>query len=215
MGRFLSVDPQERRTATANPQEWNRYAYALNNPIKFVDPDGEETQLAYGQRTSHNSLGHLAIIINDRVYSYGTNYSRRDSTVQDWGADASQYLAAQAANRATQLLTLGIPTEQEAKLEAYLKSNNPNAKGAPGPALLTNNCATVCQGALVATGTLTSVVLDTSGVLQMSGGPAVTPLNVVNAATQAGLVTRIETVGQPTKAKWYESLWNSIREALR
>ena len=135
--------------------------------------------------------------------------------IQDWGTEASRYFAAQAPNRATQLLTLGISSEQEARLEAYLKSNNPNAKGAPGSALLTNNCATVCQGALVATGTLANMALDTSGVLQMSGGPGVTPLNVVNAASRAGLVTRIETVGQHTKAKWYESLWNSIREVLR
>jgi hypothetical protein len=24
-----------------NPMSWNRYAYCLNNPYKYVDPDGE------------------------------------------------------------------------------------------------------------------------------------------------------------------------------
>ena len=24
----------------SNPQEWNKYTYALNNPLKMVDPDG-------------------------------------------------------------------------------------------------------------------------------------------------------------------------------
>jgi RHS repeat-associated protein len=45
MGRFLSVDPEvgiQRR-----PQSWNRYAYALNNPLVYTDPDGRyETNCA-------------------------------------------------------------------------------------------------------------------------------------------------------------------------
>jgi RHS repeat-associated protein len=38
MGRFLGVDPVE--PATGNPFNFNRYAYASNNPIVNVDPDG-------------------------------------------------------------------------------------------------------------------------------------------------------------------------------
>jgi pyruvate/2-oxoglutarate dehydrogenase complex dihydrolipoamide acyltransferase (E2) component len=26
----------------SNPQRWNKYGYALNNPLRYVDPDGEE-----------------------------------------------------------------------------------------------------------------------------------------------------------------------------
>ncbi len=40
MGRFLSPDPSMGSVALRNPQTWNRYAYALNNPLKFVDPTG-------------------------------------------------------------------------------------------------------------------------------------------------------------------------------
>ena len=42
-GRFLSVDPAEERQALKRPQKWNRYAYVENNPLAFVDPDGEES----------------------------------------------------------------------------------------------------------------------------------------------------------------------------
>lgn len=40
-GRWPSPDPAGLAAANpANPQSWNRYAYALNNPLLFVDPSG-------------------------------------------------------------------------------------------------------------------------------------------------------------------------------
>jgi len=41
-GRFLSVDPKSRRRALRTPQLYNRYSYALNNPVSNVDLDGED-----------------------------------------------------------------------------------------------------------------------------------------------------------------------------
>ena len=38
LGRFLSVDPAG--PDPMNPMSWNRYAYCLNNPYKYIDPDG-------------------------------------------------------------------------------------------------------------------------------------------------------------------------------
>jgi len=41
IGRFTTTDPvytiQEN---LVDPQRWNRYAYARNNPLRYVDPDG-------------------------------------------------------------------------------------------------------------------------------------------------------------------------------
>lgn len=39
-GRFTSVDPLTASATIRNPQTFNRYTYALNNPHKFVDPLG-------------------------------------------------------------------------------------------------------------------------------------------------------------------------------
>jgi len=41
LGRFLSADPVLGRLRA--PQSWNRYAYAMNRPLVFVDPTGAET----------------------------------------------------------------------------------------------------------------------------------------------------------------------------
>jgi len=44
LGRFVSVDPVAGNTG--DPQTWNRYAYARNNPLRFIDPDGRELRTA-------------------------------------------------------------------------------------------------------------------------------------------------------------------------
>lgn len=41
LGRFLSVDPVMSSADPRFPQSWNRYTYALNNPLNYIDPTGE------------------------------------------------------------------------------------------------------------------------------------------------------------------------------
>lgn len=41
-GRFTSVDPLGGKPEV--PQSWNRYAYALGNPLKYVDPSGMQIE---------------------------------------------------------------------------------------------------------------------------------------------------------------------------
>tara|TARA_Y100000310_G_C20481446_1_gene714868 strand:+ start:109 stop:930 length:822 start_codon:yes stop_codon:yes gene_type:complete len=44
IGRFISVDPVSGNIF--NPQRLNRYAYTLNNPLKYVDVNGEDEEAA-------------------------------------------------------------------------------------------------------------------------------------------------------------------------
>ncbi len=41
LARFLSVDPENTGALTANPQLWNGYSSAKNNPVRYTDPTGK------------------------------------------------------------------------------------------------------------------------------------------------------------------------------
>jgi RHS repeat-associated protein len=56
IGRFTAVDPQlNLRASILSPQRWNRYAYGLNNPLRFIDPDGRE----------------VPVVVDGRMYNMG------------------------------------------------------------------------------------------------------------------------------------------------
>jgi RHS repeat-associated protein len=77
LGRFLSVDPSRQSVQAAAPQTWNRYSYAVNNPINRVDPDGEVSYLVARNGPGHSS--HMFIVTharypgdpNARIHSWG------------------------------------------------------------------------------------------------------------------------------------------------
>jgi RHS repeat-associated protein len=44
-GRFTSADPEGRGGKVPDPQSWNMYSYARNNPLLYTDPTGETYQI--------------------------------------------------------------------------------------------------------------------------------------------------------------------------
>ncbi|MEW5978412.1 MAG: RHS repeat-associated core domain-containing protein, partial [Acidobacteriota bacterium] len=44
-GRFTSVDPENRGAIANDPQTWNGYSYARNNPLLYTDPTGEAIRI--------------------------------------------------------------------------------------------------------------------------------------------------------------------------
>jgi RHS repeat-associated protein len=98
-GRFISVDPENTGARIANPQSWNGYAYASNNPLKYVDPDGLATicrqngkivscaylldQIRQGNFetvTYTNSAGVSLTVRRADYYEPGESYTREDGT---------------------------------------------------------------------------------------------------------------------------------------
>ena len=83
-GRFTSVDPENAGADLEDPQSWNGYAYARNNPLKYVDPDGLEYMVCdqAGNCQSHWDPQWKPLFNPDNAKSVGiTLKGNRDSGV--------------------------------------------------------------------------------------------------------------------------------------
>lgn len=76
VGRWLSPDPVLGRPD--DPQTWNRYAYARNNPLRYVDPNGKWTVPA---PTLVNPTLATATILGMAAYYALVNWARAGAPV--------------------------------------------------------------------------------------------------------------------------------------
>jgi hypothetical protein len=83
MGRFMSPDPHSGTILhMLNPQRWNMYSYALNNPLTFTDPTGMDA-VAVNFSGMVGGLGHEGILA---ITSDGAaTYSRFGPAAQTFG----------------------------------------------------------------------------------------------------------------------------------
>jgi RHS repeat-associated protein len=99
-GRFTSVDPLnivlevqyegDPKTARAriigyltDPRKWNRYAYAVNNPLVFIDPSGEEIVITGGTDEQQEAVRNAITGLRDQSPLADQAFSRFDGTGPD------------------------------------------------------------------------------------------------------------------------------------
>lgn len=83
-GRWLSPDPAGLGAVNpTNPQSWNRYAYALNNPLSYIDPTG---LFCVWDDGSYDSADDPGTGTASSCGSAGGNWF--DGNPSDWGLNA-------------------------------------------------------------------------------------------------------------------------------
>jgi len=95
-GRFLQIDPKAQKFPG-----WSPYNYALNNPLKYIDPDGQEVRFAKGTSATfqkqfaaavkylnvHGASGKLARLHESKTIYYidegssRSNYNPKTKTI--------------------------------------------------------------------------------------------------------------------------------------
>jgi RHS repeat-associated protein len=70
LGRFTSPDPVLSSGKSLQPQSWNRYSYCLNDPLKYVDPNG----LIWQMQTT----------VKDNVSTTTYKWVWQDDPEEDW-----------------------------------------------------------------------------------------------------------------------------------
>ncbi|HWO30868.1 MAG TPA: RHS repeat-associated core domain-containing protein, partial [Candidatus Acidoferrum sp.] len=95
MGRFMSPDPGNiSLNHLLNPQKWNKYAYTLNNPLRFFDPDGmQEMEIQFRAFIKQESVGDpfgRTFAGDNRSFTVGQNVTSRTTITVRIETDASK-----------------------------------------------------------------------------------------------------------------------------
>ncbi len=73
MGRFMSPDAFYKDSHVGDPQSWNEYAYARNNPLRYVDPNGETATVSSNCTTDPQNHTTCNVNISATIVVYSAN----------------------------------------------------------------------------------------------------------------------------------------------
>jgi RHS repeat-associated protein len=155
MGRWLSPDIINLTTARLiNPSNTlNKYAYAANNPLKYIDRDGEDITVFYRPSgAGATNFGHIFIAaFNQNTNRVGfLDYYPKGGT-DSLGRGPGTFNTGNMQDRAgqaDQFATLTIRTTPEQAQKVLDLIDKLKSGSAQDYAALSHNCTTVCEDVL-------------------------------------------------------------------
>jgi RHS repeat-associated protein len=101
LARFTTVDPAMSATlGLHDPQKWNRYAYARNNPFRYIDPDGRLTVIINGTWAKDAPWAQPGTPFNEAV----SNTFHEEAVVFSWSGGNTKAARAKAAEELGQFI---------------------------------------------------------------------------------------------------------------
>ncbi len=68
----MTPDDFWKDSNVADPQSWNKYAYARNNPLRYTDPTGEEATVTTSCNQDHTTC-QVNVTASIAIYSVNGN----------------------------------------------------------------------------------------------------------------------------------------------
>jgi RHS repeat-associated protein len=133
-GRFMSPDDFTKDSDVHDPGSWNKYAYARNNPLRYVDPTGEEATVSNtGCSTSSNGQQTCNLSVTATIAIYSVNGTTDAQLKQAQSAITSQIDKAWTGSFTQDGVTYNVTTNVTVSLagsaDAAFHSGAQNAVG--------------------------------------------------------------------------------------
>jgi len=211
VGRFLSVDPSPK-LRLQQPQSWNRYAYTLNNPLKYVDPDGRDAVVfivSAGPKWDQKG-GHSAVWVESGNRQGGISRGGYDIGQGGWKDFLAHYTGQGREVHAYILKT--TDAQDQAMLNFLDKNSGGSVDGNKSVQTcgLTENCASAVVNVLQAGGVVPAN--SDPSAARGANSPFVLKNELDNGQLQPQVQRHIDIVPPPPEKK--ESWWSRVLDRI-
>lgn len=200
-GRFTSSDQPFADQHPENPQSWNLYTYTLNNPLRYVDPDGEGVIDGVSRWVDRTGGAFVSLVLEpDRVIPQAAGnawnaVTHPGQTLSNIGAGIQNFMNSSTDDKITTLTGVALDVGVIAITGGASRASSPTTLSEL-PALANAQNAMEATAAVASSKTATVVGaydVKTGAVAVGKSGEGLNPLNSqISAAAQkaGGLGTR-------------------------
>jgi hypothetical protein len=147
----MSPDAFWKDSHVADPQSWNKYAYARNNPLRYVDPTGETATVTSSCSTSSDGKKSCAVSISAPIAIYAGSGS---GISQDQLASAASTMQQSIQNAWTGSFSQdGVSYSVTGNISVSVAGSEADAKGSGAQNVfgMTNGPITLADGRVAGT----------------------------------------------------------------